>query len=132
MKKVWIAIVILLAVLAALLGFYLLLRRAHNARQSEPAVTSAPTTIAEVKTENPTNVLFRVDNRKVPQRPEPREPGERMQQYEDIPADKLADIVERREQTMGALYAKRFNMAEEEWNALTPKEQRHLIRKGTK
>lgn len=132
MKKVWIAIVILLAVLAAMQGFYLLLRRAHNARQSEPAVTSAPAPIAEATPEIKKNQAPKVAELEIVE-PQPlREPGERMQQYEDIPADKLVEIAERRKETMGALYAKRFNMTEEEWNALTPKEQRHLIRKGTK
>lgn len=50
--------------------------------------------------------------------------------FEDLPAEKQAQFFEGRAKIYNEAYARRFNLTTEEWNALSPKEQRILIRKG--
>lgn len=129
---------ILLAVLAAMQGFYLLLRRAHNARQSEPAVTSAP--IAEATPETADTIAVLPDSahetRAIDEMPslEPigEEPTGEPPRFEDLPKEAQESFLRSRDKMMSRMYANRFKMTEEEWKTLSKKEQRLLIRKGTK
>lgn len=124
---------ILLAVLAALLGFYCYLKNATQSRR-EVAVTSAP--IAEVNAEIATNNVSKIVSRVVrpdldeggPIGEEPTEPPS----FEDLPKDIQEKYMTDRNATIARTYANRFKMTKEEWDALSKKEQRLLIRKGAK
>lgn len=61
-------------------------------------------------------------------RVEPTDPP----RFEDLPPEKQREFFEGRKARLDEMYARRFKMSPEEWNALSPKEQRTLIRKGTR
>lgn len=139
MKKFLIRATILIVVaLAAMEGLYLLLRRAHNARQSEP--TSSPALIAEVNAETADTIAVLPDSahetRAIGEMPslEPigEEPTGEPPRFEDLPKEAQESFLRSRDKMMSRMYANRFKMTEEEWKTLSKKEQRLLIRKGTK
>lgn len=149
-KLIALALIIIVA-LAAMQGLYLLLRRAHNARQtsSVPETTIEHVQVAEVRSniadqdfhsavkesltikessiKEPAKVHFLRDKRKLIE-----EPVEGSQRFEDLPKALQDKFYTRREEAHAEMYARRFEMTTEEWNALTPKEQRLLIRKGVR
>lgn len=132
MKKKLIALALIIIVaLAAMEGLYLLLRRAHNARQAEPVAARAP--IAEATPEIPDQAQIEAPRTKRPEFiGEPSflsEPtGE--QSFDDLAPEKQKEFLDAREAHLNRMYAARCGKTIEEWNALTPKEQRILIRKG--
>lgn len=121
---------ILLAVLAALLGFYRYLKNASQSRR-EPAVTSAP--IAEAKTERSMthSPATRAAKIELPQLEPPQgEPSGEPPSWEEMPEEQRAQHRANVAKVYDEMYARRFDLSVDEWKALSPKEQRHLIRKG--
>lgn len=133
MKKKLIALALIIIVaLAAMEGLYLLLRRAHEARQTsaESVVVTRDNISIIAPVENHrfnnlefTNLVFDIET---PERPQ----GNGEQRFEDLTPDEQATYRRENARVHDEMYARRFNLSIEEWKALSPKEQRHLIRKG--
>lgn len=139
MKKKLIALALIIIVaLAAMEGLYLLFRRAHAARQTEPVAALAP--IAEVRPEASAapqqtesfsgSVAHAMKEVMNPPKPEDEIP--RHQSFDELPEEIQQEFETRRQDSMDELYSKRFDIPLETWKAMTPEEQRIRISKGTR
>lgn len=134
MKKKLIALALIIIVaLAAMEGLYLLLRHAHAARQTaapETSIGGALTPIAEVKADIVMHHSQEMRSVAMELEPPKEEPSGEPPNWEEMPVEQRAAHRASEAKVYDEMYARRFKLSVEEWKALSPKEKRHLIRKG--